>query len=99
MNIKEAISKAYLEGIIEGGVMQKMNMNFDVEGLSNSMGDQMLEKIEVPTFDEISEKSKEYSKSKNLSNFFFKDEILISEKRWQDGYRQAVKDLLDIDIP
>jgi len=97
MNIKEAIAKAYLEGIIEGGVMQKMDMNFDIEGLSNSMGDQLLEKIEIPAIEEIMEKSKEYTKRNKLTNFLFNDEILIGEMRWQDGYRQAIKDLVNID--
>lgn len=36
MEIQDIIKKAYLDGVIEGEIMAKSNLKFDLEGLANS---------------------------------------------------------------
>jgi len=47
MDIKNIIKKAYLDGIIEGQVIAKVNMNFDTEGMSEHYAETELKKLRV----------------------------------------------------
>ena len=47
MNIKNIIKKAYLDGIIEGQVIAKVNMNFDTDGMSEHYAEIELKKLRV----------------------------------------------------
>jgi hypothetical protein len=47
MDIKNIIKKAYLDGIIEGKVIDKVNMNFDTEGMAEHYAENELKKLRV----------------------------------------------------
>jgi hypothetical protein len=47
MDIKKIIKKAYLDGIIEGQVIAKVNLNFDTEGMSEHYAETELKKLRL----------------------------------------------------
>lgn len=53
-------------------------------------------KNNLPTFDEIYQKSIQYSDIEcNLQNFYSEGELIIERTRYCDGYIQAIKDYID----
>ena len=47
MDLKQIIKKAYIDGIIEGQVIAKVNLNFDTDGMSEHYAETELKKLRV----------------------------------------------------
>jgi len=48
MKIEEAIKKAYLDGITEAHIMERMEMNFDVNAMADSYTIDLVKKLTIP---------------------------------------------------
>jgi hypothetical protein len=65
MDIKKIIKKAYLDGIIEGQVIAKVNMNFDTDGMAEHYAESELKKLRVA---DVSGRSKQLSRYNSFLN-------------------------------